>query len=166
MLSFAQCAAVATRPSTAVFWSGGLDVALRLARDRNQRRRLFEPAKQTLEDTPGGQILEALQPQLVRLLDWKTEIRPAWAALSRRFAEQASGIVDVVLAGDGPRYSQVPYDETSIFFTEELDRLSGMFRSNPAIKFVRYFRVESDQNGSRLVEQPALIQIGGLSGNS
>ncbi|MET4075065.1 hypothetical protein [Hymenobacter sp. UYCo722] len=112
---------VSTLPNKSAFWSG-------LEGSSAEAKALANSSgRATLEMTKGGAWLETqtalFDPRLLRETPfWNNQMRPQWSRLSKRFASQARGEVEVF---QGPRYDAV----NSIWVTEEKGVLEASQRA-------------------------------------
>lgn len=106
---------VATPPGKATFWSG-------LERGADEAKIWSQANGRTsLEMTKGGQWLDGQQALLNNKVPWDV-MRPQWARLSRRFAQNTRGQVTVL---QGPRYNPT----SSIWVTVEEKELVTLQRA-------------------------------------
>jgi len=107
---------VRTLPNRSAFWSGleGSSAEAKALARANGRT--------SLEMTPGGMWLEKQTGLLGQNVDWFGQMRPQWARMSRRFAQQARGSVEVYR---GPKFDPV----RSIWITEEKGALEASQRA-------------------------------------
>ncbi|MBO0359101.1 hypothetical protein J0X19_14165 [Hymenobacter sp. BT186] len=91
---------VSTPPGKSAFWSGLEGVSGgKAAQEAEMLARLN--GRTSLEMTRGGAWLDRQTVLLDGKVDWRTQMRPQWGRLSRRFARGASGSVEVY---KGPFY--------------------------------------------------------------
>lgn len=91
---------VSTLPNKSAFWSGLEGVAGgKAAQEAEMLARLN--GRTSLEMTKGGAWLDRQTVLLDGKVDWRSQMRPQWGRLSRRFAQGATGKVEVY---KGPFY--------------------------------------------------------------
>lgn len=114
LLKMASTLDVSTPHDGTVFWSGGKDLAGNAAELYSKAKTLAGSPSARLEMTEGGSKLgEAVTAGKD---DWAVQ-SPAWIAISKRFAHQASGDVHMIV-------SYMPLSETAIF-REEVKMLAA-----------------------------------------
>ncbi len=136
LLKMASTLDVSTPHDGTVFWSGGKDLAGNAA-DLYARAKTFagHPSAR-LEMTEGGSKLGAAVT--AGNDDWAVQ-SPAWIAVSKRFAHQASGDVHMIV-------SYMPLSETAIF-REEVKMLAA----NEKVTSITVWLMAVDEHGKHVM---------------
>ncbi len=126
---------VSTPHDGAVFWSGGQDLAGAAAGQFAATRTAGGQKSARLEMTPGGSELGAAVT--AGKDEWALQL-PAWLTISKRFAQQASGDVNMIV-------SYMPLSETAIF-REEVKVLAA----NKKVTSITVWCMKTDADGNHI----------------
>ena len=136
LLKIAGTTDVSTPHNGTVFWSGGKDVAGVAAELFAKAKTAARQPSARLEMTEGGSQLGAAV--IAGKDEWPVQ-SPAWIAVSKRFAQQASGDVHMIV-------SYMPLSETAIF-REEVKMLAA----NKKVTSVTVWLMTKDANGDHVM---------------
>ncbi len=135
LVKLALSSDVSTPHNGAVFWSGGQDLAGKAAGQFAATRTDAGQKSARLEMTPGGGELGAAVTAAKD--EWALQV-PAWLTISKRFAQQASGDVNMIV-------SYMPLSETAIF-REEVKVLAA----NKKVTSVTVWCMKTDADGKHI----------------
>jgi type VI secretion system secreted protein VgrG len=132
LVKLALASDVSTPHDGAVFWSGGKDVAGVAAGKFADKRSAGGQKSRRLEMTPGG---SELGDTVTAGGDTWEQQFPSWLAISKRFAQQASGEVNMII-------SYMPLSQTAIFREE-----AKVLAANKKVTQINVWLMKKDANG-------------------
>ena len=135
LVKLALSSDVSTPHDGSVFWSGGQDLAGKAASQFAASRTLAGQKSACLEMTPGGSELGAAVTAAKD--EWALQL-PAWLTISKRFAQHASGDVNMIV-------SYKPLSETAIF-REEVKVLAA----NKKVTSLTVWCMKTDADGKHI----------------